>query len=358
MSTVLSITAQDRVLILAPHPDDESLSSGGLIQASLAAGAAVRVLLFTDGDNNPWPQRWIEKRWFIGAAERARWGARRRAEAQQALRILGVADQHVRFLGLADTGVTDVLMRADSELMQTLVDELRTFRPTRLVIPGLQDRHPDHSATHVLTRSAMQRADQTAAIEVLSYLVHTDLTELPSTRVLTLTPLQIQRKREAIAAHETQVRLSGKRFLGFAKPHEYFITATIDDSASASHDHAEWRAEKLLVHLRGRIRRGEELLLALLTADGTSLHARLDLPWSVGTVTLRDDQTGQLIGRIDLSINAQETLLRLQPESAAIIDLAFVKRQKKRRGLMVFDRAGWFEARRETTSECQYFCSD
>ena len=348
MTTSLSITAQDRVLILAPHPDDESLSSGGLIQASLAAGAAVRVLLFTDGDNNPWPQRWIEKRWAIGASERARWGARRRAEAQQALRSLGVADEHVHFLGLPDTGLTDLLIRADSELMRTLVDELREFRPTRLVIPGLQDRHPDHSAAHVLARIAMQRADQTTAIELLSYLVHTDLAELPSTRVIRLTPPQIQRKREAISAHETQVRLSGKRFLGFAKQHEYFITAAINDAASTSHIHAEWRAEELLVHLRGRIRRGEELLLALLTAEGTSLHARLDLPLSAGIRTLRDNQTDRVIGQMEISVATQETLLVLQPESAARIDLAFVKRQKKRRGLLVFDRAGWFEATRET----------
>jgi len=347
VTTSFSITAQDRVLILAPHPDDESLSSGGLIQAALAAGATVRVLLFTDGDNNPWPQRWIEKRWVIGPSERARWGARRRAEAQQALRGLGVADAHVHFLGLPDTGLTDLLISADSELMQALIAELREFRPTRLVIPGLQDRHPDHSAAHVLARIAMQRADPASAIEVLSYLVHTDLTELPSTRVLTLTPEQIQRKREAIAAHETQVRLSGKRFLGFAKPHEYFITDLIDDAGSLAHDRVEWRAGKLLVHLRGRIRRSEELLLALLTVNGTSLHARLDLPLAAGTRTLRDEQTDGVIGRMEISVTTQETLLVLQPESATRIDLAFVKRQKKLRGLLVFDRAGWFEAKRE-----------
>jgi len=318
VTTSFSITAQDRVLILAPHPDDESLSSGGLIQAALAAGATVRVLLFTDGDNNPWPQRWIEKRWVIGPSERARWGARRRAEAQQALRGLGVADAHVHFLGLPDTGLTDLLISADSELMQALIAELREFRPTRLVIPGLQDRHPDHSAAHVLARIAMQRADPASAIEVLSYLVHTDLTELPSTRVL-----------------------------GFAKPHEYFITDLIDDAGSLAHDRVEWRAGKLLVHLRGRIRRSEELLLALLTVNGTSLHARLDLPLAAGTRTLRDEQTDGVIGRMEISVTTQETLLVLQPESATRIDLAFVKRQKKLRGLLVFDRAGWFEAKRE-----------
>ena len=75
--TVVSISLREalrpsaRILILAPHPDDESLGTGGLIQQALAAGAALRVLFITDGDNNPWPQRFIERRWFINAPERA-----------------------------------------------------------------------------------------------------------------------------------------------------------------------------------------------------------------------------------------------------------------------------------------------
>ena len=46
-----------KIAVLAPHPDDESLGTGGLIQQALAAGAEVRVIFVTDGDNNPWPQR-------------------------------------------------------------------------------------------------------------------------------------------------------------------------------------------------------------------------------------------------------------------------------------------------------------
>jgi len=42
-----------RMLVVSPHPDDESLAVGGLIQAVLAAGGAVDVLLLTDGDDNP-----------------------------------------------------------------------------------------------------------------------------------------------------------------------------------------------------------------------------------------------------------------------------------------------------------------
>ena len=71
-----------RILILAPHPDDECLGTGGLIQQALAKGAKVKVIFITNGDNNPWPQRYLEKIWFIVVEERARWGQRRKIEAE------------------------------------------------------------------------------------------------------------------------------------------------------------------------------------------------------------------------------------------------------------------------------------
>ena len=41
-----------RVLVLAPHPDDETFGAGGLIQQAVTAGAALRVVFATDGENN------------------------------------------------------------------------------------------------------------------------------------------------------------------------------------------------------------------------------------------------------------------------------------------------------------------
>ena len=81
----LKITHRDRILILAPHPDDESLAAGGLIQRAVKVGAKVRVLFATDGDNNPWPQRFLERKVQISLTDRARWGRRRRKEALAAL---------------------------------------------------------------------------------------------------------------------------------------------------------------------------------------------------------------------------------------------------------------------------------
>src|SRR5450432_3065940 len=126
--------AHDRVLVFAPHPDDESIACGGLLQVAQGAGAAVRVVVLTDGDNNPWPQRWVEKRWSIGDKERARWGARRRDEARAAMRILGIDESDASFSGLPDLGLTDLLMRADPQVIESLRGHIDAFRPTLLVL--------------------------------------------------------------------------------------------------------------------------------------------------------------------------------------------------------------------------------
>ncbi|HWQ21503.1 MAG TPA: PIG-L family deacetylase, partial [Clostridia bacterium] len=48
----VAITGADRVLVVSPHPDDESIACSGLIQRALEVGAQVRVLWMTAGDHN------------------------------------------------------------------------------------------------------------------------------------------------------------------------------------------------------------------------------------------------------------------------------------------------------------------
>src|SRR6185436_3329801 len=107
----ISISPTDRLLVIAPHPDDESIGAGGLLLRAKEAGAEVRVIFCTSGDDNPWPQRAIEKRVFISASARLRWAARRREEARAALRFLIGSDAASVFLNLPDQGVTRVLLR-------------------------------------------------------------------------------------------------------------------------------------------------------------------------------------------------------------------------------------------------------
>src|SRR5215471_9298548 len=50
-------TSRSRVMLIAAHPDDESLACSVLLQRAVRAAAAIRVVYLTDGENNPWPQR-------------------------------------------------------------------------------------------------------------------------------------------------------------------------------------------------------------------------------------------------------------------------------------------------------------
>ena len=97
-------------MLFAPHPDDESLACSILLQQAVHARAAIRVVYVTDGDDNPWPQRVLERRWRLNATDRRRWGRLRRTEALAALRVLGVNGSAVRFLALPDQKLTAMLM--------------------------------------------------------------------------------------------------------------------------------------------------------------------------------------------------------------------------------------------------------
>ena len=82
------------VLLLAPHPDDESLGCGGLIAALCAAGRPPLVVVATDGTgSHPNSASWPP----------ARLRAARRAETLAATGLLGLAPSRVQFLDLADT---------------------------------------------------------------------------------------------------------------------------------------------------------------------------------------------------------------------------------------------------------------
>ncbi len=148
-------SARTRLLVIAPHPDDETIATGLLIQQVRAAGGEVRIVLLTAGENNPWPQRWLERRWRIRAGDRQRWGRRRRGELQQALASLEILPSALEALDWPDLGVTDMLLRQTGNAVATIREAINRFTPDVVALPALQDRHPDHGAAHVLVRLAL-----------------------------------------------------------------------------------------------------------------------------------------------------------------------------------------------------------
>jgi len=206
----LSLHAGTRLLVVAPHPDDESIATGELIQQVRQLGGEVRILLLTNGDNNPWPQRWVEKRLRIGTDERQRWGARRRQEMTRALAQLGVEAEALQAQGWPDMGITDRLCHALDASVSVITDNLEAFSPNLLALPSLGDHHPDHGAAHVLTRLGVARW-QGEAPRMLAYLVHGRESASASRVKLDSSVGVHAHKMAALACHQSQMALSGKR---------------------------------------------------------------------------------------------------------------------------------------------------
>lgn len=193
----LDLAGCRRVVVVAPHPDDEVLGVGGTLALLVAAGTPVRVLAVTDGEaSHPASQ----------AVEPAALAGRRLSESRDALAVLGVGQAPTR-LGLPDGGV------ADHE--QLLIEEL-----TGALAPGdwcfatwVGDGHPDHEA---VGRAAGTATSRTGA-SLLEYPVwawhwaHPDDPRLPwsRARVVSLPPTVRARKAAAIDRFVTQLRPLG-----------------------------------------------------------------------------------------------------------------------------------------------------
>jgi LmbE family N-acetylglucosaminyl deacetylase len=123
-------------MILAPHPDDESLGCGGLIAAACAAGTPPLVIILTDGsashpDSKLFPPH--------------RLAEIREQETLQATRLLGLPGQNLHFFRQPDSRLA---AGGDFEALVRHAATLGEQQGCKLVIgPWHGDPHCDHEAT-------------------------------------------------------------------------------------------------------------------------------------------------------------------------------------------------------------------
>ena len=231
MPDLPTFSAQTRLLVVVPHPDDETIATGILIQQVRAAGGTVRILLLTAGDNNPWPQRWVERRLRIGSEERQSWGLRRHAEILAAMGRLDVPLGALQTLGWPDMGLTEYLMQPAHHAVAALAEVIEGFAPSLVVMPSLADRHPDHGAAHVMVRLAVSASS--CQPPLLAYLVHGRTQDVRYVEI-SGSIMQQANKQSALQEHRTQMVLSGDRLRRWAaRPERYFDVSPVP-SASAS----------------------------------------------------------------------------------------------------------------------------
>src|SRR5258708_6283706 len=92
------ITVDDRIVVVAPHPDDEVLGAGGLIQQARAVGAEVHVIYLTSGDHNQIAFKLYDLRLHLSPKQYIVFGSRRQREAEAATAILGLSREQLTFL--------------------------------------------------------------------------------------------------------------------------------------------------------------------------------------------------------------------------------------------------------------------
>ena len=100
----LSLDGYHRLLILAPHCDDETLSSAGLILAAQRAGIQVKVVIATNGDGYLFATMQDFRKIYPQPADFIRLGEIRQQESLKALATLGVQPDQVIFLSYPDRG--------------------------------------------------------------------------------------------------------------------------------------------------------------------------------------------------------------------------------------------------------------
>jgi LmbE family N-acetylglucosaminyl deacetylase len=135
-------------LVVAPHPDDESLGCGGTIALLRDAGCTVHVLVVSDGAaSHPGSRRYPPR------ALRAL----RQREARRALAILGVDSGAVTFLGQPDSAVPTVDAAGFADSVAGIRRALHAvgFRPSTVLLPWRRDPHCDHRAAWQLTHAAL-----------------------------------------------------------------------------------------------------------------------------------------------------------------------------------------------------------
>jgi LmbE family N-acetylglucosaminyl deacetylase len=345
---VPAFNCDSRLMMFAPHPDDESLACSIPLQRAIRAHASVRVVYATDGEDNPWPQRLLERKWRLNATDRRRWGKLRRAEALAALRALGLQPSSARFLALPDQSLTSLLTRDCESVLGHFATIILEWAPTDLLVPSITDTHPDHNALAVMLRLVCaELLVNEPPLSICSYVVHgrssaffhraQKFRQSDSEKVI---------KLRAIHCHKTQLKLSRKRFLNYAARPERLLKlhardATITDGSIQS----VWRHPHTLdlkLKLPVKAVRAVEPVLFVLGPGATGVLRCVNIRLSVRSadVEISDCATGRRLAPAWYCGNAFVGELTIPIDMFSPAQALFVKLERRS---WFFDEAGWLE---------------
>jgi N-acetylglucosamine malate deacetylase 1 len=167
-----------RILVIAPHPDDESLGCGGTL-AQMAPSCDVHVLLVTNGDG--------------GGELPPGTSETRKREMENAVRALGIANPVMHF------DEPDGKFADSPRFRAALAELVVRLQPQWVFLPWLEDSHADHARIARASSEVLARS----AVDTLLY--YETWVPVPATHVNDITAT-LATKERAIRCHETALR--------------------------------------------------------------------------------------------------------------------------------------------------------
>ena len=273
--------ADQRLLIFAPHCDDEALGTAGLMRQARKAGADVNVVVITNGDGFRVGVEREFRELSVAPADFVRYAYHRQDESRAAMGVLGVPSDHVTFLGYPDRGLmpmwtthwssqkpfrsyytlsdhspyndapTPNAPYSGEALLHDIETQMRADKPTDVFVTHPSDDHPDHSAAGVFVQTALndlktQGVPWARTCRLHFYLVHRGDWPVPQGlhegaalpppaqmagldtqwEQLPLSGRDVQAKYAAINRYPSQTEVSSRFLFSFARIDELFGTLT------------------------------------------------------------------------------------------------------------------------------------
>ena len=222
------------VVVVAPHPDDESLGCGGILALLAETGRGPHIITMTDGSRSHPGST---------AYPATRLAALREGETLAALAALGLPPENASFLRYPDCGLPDEKTTAFQIAIERLHSLLIRLAPETIFVPWRRDPHCDHVATWQLLRAAVHTLP--APPRWLEYPVwawtKTASAVAPQAHEAKAWRIDISsvlvRKGKAVAQHRSQLGavitddpggfvLSAEMLACFARPWELFLEPT------------------------------------------------------------------------------------------------------------------------------------
>jgi LmbE family N-acetylglucosaminyl deacetylase len=268
----------ERILILAPHPDDESIACAGIIQKALNAGAQVRVVYLTNGDHNEFAFIVYEKRITLRQGAFIYMGKLRQKESTKAMKSLGLSEKNLVFLGYPDYGTFEIfckywltastvtpkpfrdrLTRISSvpykespsygakyygeNILSDLTKQILDYHPDKIFVSHPADVNVDHKALYLFLQVALSDLEtRITKPEIYPYLVHCvgwpkpryyhpELELYPSNEFIgsqlnwfrsDLSLEELNKKYRSILFYKSQTQSSAFYLFSFARKNELF----------------------------------------------------------------------------------------------------------------------------------------